>query len=397
MASNPHLQFESSGQSAEYNLRFFLMGLPSIEENGCTLMVPRRQARALCYYLAANEQAVARGHLMNLFWPDIAEDVARRSLSRLLSQTRSLLPDGRALQAVGDAVALCRQSMWADVSRFTELYSKRELLAVEREEIVALYRGPFLDGFALDQNPEFELWVSRERSCWEQRYLQTLLFLTDYYSAAGEYQAAIINAQRYLALDNLAEEVHRRLISLLALTGNSGAARRQFEACRQALHSELKVEPLEETCALHEAIARGQISAACDFLADPSCTRYSITPPRFEEKSIRRIDELFRYVVAEGWGKFLLLAGPKNGNQSSLLSSLARSLEETTEVVRVASYPGERQHPYHAVGELFRALLLSKQPLPVGLPRLWLTIAAKRWYSYGCKLTITVAMWDLEV
>jgi DNA-binding SARP family transcriptional activator len=309
---------------------------------------------------------------MNLFWPDTAEDVARRNLSRLLSQTRSLLPDGRALQAVGDAVALCRQSMWPDVSRFTELYSKRELLAVDREEIVALYRGPFLDGFALDQNPEFELWVSREQSCWEQRYLQTLLFLTDYYSAAGEYQAAIINAERYLALGNLYEEVHRRLMSLLALTGNSGAARRQFEACRQALHSELKVEPLEETCALHEAIARGQISAACNFPADPSCTPYSITPPRLEGKTIRSTGDLYRHVT-QGWGKFLLLAGTKNGNQSPPLSSLARSFEEIAEVVRVASYPGERQHPYHAVGELFRALLLSKQPLPVGLPRLWLT------------------------
>jgi len=32
-----------------------------------------------------------------------------------------------------------------------------------------LYRGPFLEGFALPDCPEFEAWLALERSAWERR------------------------------------------------------------------------------------------------------------------------------------------------------------------------------------------------------------------------------------
>src|SRR5262249_55246591 len=62
-----------------------------------------------------------------------------------------------------------------------------------------------------------------------------------------------------LAVDELAEEIHRRLIQLYAFGGDRGAALRQFERCSDALERELGLSPLPETRAVYEAALRGEL------------------------------------------------------------------------------------------------------------------------------------------
>src|SRR4029453_12169853 len=76
------------------------------------------------------------------------------------------------------------------------------------------------------------------------------------------YSDAIAAAQRYLATDELAEDIHRRLMMLYAAAGDRGAALRQFERCAALLERELGVSPLSETCAVYEAIRDGELSVA---------------------------------------------------------------------------------------------------------------------------------------
>jgi hypothetical protein len=86
------------------------------------------------------------------------------------------------------------------------------------------YRGPFLDGFALPDSVEFDAWASQERQVWERRYLDALAVLVEGYAAAGAYHAAIETAQRALATDELAEDMHRRLIALWPATAPQPSA-----------------------------------------------------------------------------------------------------------------------------------------------------------------------------
>jgi len=71
---------------------------------------------------------------------------------------------------------------------------------------------------------EFELWADLERSAWESHYLEALAALVEAQAAQGKYLAAIEYARRYLAIDDLAEEMHRRLMVLYAAIGDRGAA-----------------------------------------------------------------------------------------------------------------------------------------------------------------------------
>lgn len=64
-------------------------------------------------------------------------------------------------------------------------------------------------------------------------------------------------ALRVLAVDELAEDMHRRLIELYGVVGDRAGAFRQFEHCVAVLERELGVSPLPETRAVYEAVRDG--------------------------------------------------------------------------------------------------------------------------------------------
>lgn len=224
----------------EADLRIYLLGLPRAEYLGGVLAVPRRQVRALLFRLAARLQPVSREHLCFLFWPDLPESTARRNLSRLLPQLRSALRVPQALVITDDQVWLDPGRIWSDTATFERLCAERE---PQRQinafaQAIDLYRGPFLDAFFLPGSPEFESWVSLEREGWQQLYLKLLAFLVEKHVAREDYAAAITYARRYLETDDLAEDIHRRLIELYAAVGDRGAALRQYERCAATLERE---------------------------------------------------------------------------------------------------------------------------------------------------------------
>ena len=131
-----------------------------------------------------------------------------------------------------------------------------------RRRLSELYHGPFLDGFALPDCPEYGDWQLQVQAQTEQRYLAALSRLIDARRAAGELDAALAYARRYLAVDDLAEDVHRRLIELHGARGDRGAATRQFEQCALILERELGVKPLPETRAAYETALGSAAGAA---------------------------------------------------------------------------------------------------------------------------------------
>jgi predicted ATPase/DNA-binding SARP family transcriptional activator/uncharacterized protein HemY len=242
-------------------LRITLLGPPTATWAGGALAIPRRQARALLFRLAAQAAPVSREQLCFLFWPDEPDASARRSLAHLLTHLRRALPVPELLIASSDQVGLNSASVWVDTLTCERLIATADprARAAALQQAADLARGPFLAGFSLPDRPEFDEWAAGERQIWERRSLETLAALTEHHTALGDYGAAIGAAQRYLAIDELAEEIHRRLIQLYALSGDRGAALRQFERCREALERELGISPLPETHAVYEAAVSGKL------------------------------------------------------------------------------------------------------------------------------------------
>ena len=254
------LSYAPTVQLTAAPLSVTLLGPPQITLAGAPLALPRRQMRALLYRLAVAQQPVPRDQLCFLFWPDIADTAARRNLTVLLNQLRQALPAPNLLQTQHDLIQLDPAHIQTDTVAFADALT----LATNRGELahvasaVELYTGPFLDGFSLPASAEFGNWVMQERQSWERRYLDALTMLVDGYADRADYAQAIAAAQRALAVDELAEEMHRWLIALYAMIGDRTAALRQFERCVVVLERELGVSPLPETRAVYEAVRRGE-------------------------------------------------------------------------------------------------------------------------------------------
>lgn len=247
-------------QLAEAPLHIVVLGPPDVRWQAQSLTLPRRQARALLYRMAASSVPVPRDHLCFLLWPDIAESTARRNLTVLLNLVRRALPQPDMLITSDDAIMLDRAAVWSDAPAFADMQAgalrdrRLDLLA----NAVAMYRGPFLHGFSLPSSPDFAEWIDHERHSWERRYLEALGTLVDGYTALHDFGAAITTAQRYVATDELAEEMHARLIALYAAVGDRAAALRQYERCVVALERELGIDPLPETRAVYQAVRDGE-------------------------------------------------------------------------------------------------------------------------------------------
>lgn len=270
-------------------LTLTMLGAPQLSWVGNPIPLARRQMRALLFRLAVTMRPVARDQLCFLFWPDIADGAARRNLTVLLNQLRQALPLPNLVQSQGDLVLLDPTQLQTDTVAFADALAKAVQGGTPAPLVAAveLYSGPFLAGFSLPASAEFDAWVAQERQSWERRYLDALAMLVDWHSERGAYPEAIAMAHRALAVDELAEEMHRRLITLYAATGDRRRALHQFEECIIALERELGVSPLPETRAVYDAVRQGQPlngvgynSNGASHSAPPvSVTPISTTPP----------------------------------------------------------------------------------------------------------------------
>ena len=236
------------------------------------------KVRALLAYLAVERtRPHSRDTLAGLFWSEQSDTAARRNLRQALSNLRKTLRDDRAaspfLLVTRSAVQFDPHSSHTlDVARFSNLletcdrHRHRRLGAcgacVRRlEQAVALYRGDFLRGFYIEDSVAFQDWVILTRERYHRQTVQTLSALVDYHEARRDYRTARRYANLQVELDPWREEAHRRLMRLLALSGERSAALMQFTRCRKTLKRELGVPPSPETRVLYERIKTGDLDA----------------------------------------------------------------------------------------------------------------------------------------
>ncbi len=238
-------------------LRIALLGSPQLtlgetEING---RLPAKAQMMLCYLVCAS-QIQPRSRLTGLLWGDKPEADARRSLRVDLSKMRRILPD--YLIADRASITFNREAdYWLDVESFEYTLKRADGVAGAAQrailrDAVALYRGDFLEGAAIDGESIYEEWILPERERLRQLVLNALDRLIAICIEQGDNEAGIQYAQRLLRLDEWREDAHRQLMRMYARSGQRMLALRQFEICRDVLEREFSVPPAAATLALYE-------------------------------------------------------------------------------------------------------------------------------------------------
>ncbi len=228
--------------------------------------LPAQRIRfALLVYLAV-ERNVARDEASGLFWPDSSEERARHALSQSLYELKRILGDDWVMTQGGRLVI--GPQLGIDAVRFTE-----HMKAGAVNDALKLYRGPFLSGFTLPNNEEFEKWLDRNRAQYERanrkaRHDQVEALITN-----NRLAEAIEGARAWVDVDPLDDEAHHRLIELLGNAGDRAEALTIYAQYEQRLSEELNVTPLDHTRALVQRLRD----------ADP--TRVQPTPVRAAQSS----------------------------------------------------------------------------------------------------------------
>ncbi len=221
-----------------FKLRTFgsltLLGGPAEE----ALAVSRRKPLALLALLAgASELGVSRDKIAAFLWPEGEPERARGVLKQTLYSLRQEL--GEPDLILGSAELRLNPALIdVDLWRF-------ELAVTENRpaEAAALYHGPFLDGFHLNDAPDFERWVDNQRDRLGRRFAAQIEILALEAMGRNDPRAA---AEWWLRLTELDPYDARAVSGLLHAclgAGDRPRAIRYAERHMALLRKELEITP----------------------------------------------------------------------------------------------------------------------------------------------------------
>ncbi len=228
----------------------------------------RRRLALLSTLACTGDRGLSRDQLLLLFWPDSPQKKARHSLDQLLYAIRDTVDDG--LFAGINPIRLNADVITSDVGAFTDALREGHF-----SRAVALYRGPFLDGFHLSETREFEAWVDLQRDRLARSYSDALETLAREATASGQYRAAVSWQRKLADADPVSTRYALDLMRALMLAGDRTAAIAHGTQYRRGYASEL---------------GTGGINAIDALLAELRTTAQSFELPTLSPAAVSDVD-----------------------------------------------------------------------------------------------------------
>jgi DNA-binding SARP family transcriptional activator len=226
-----------------------------------------KKTLALLCYLTTEGGRHPRRELAELLWPQSDQQHARTDLRSALARLRKTLGEDTAhgqearffsvngdllglelrgieldLEALEAAVSLARTATSSGGRSADDAVGHRDLIG-RLEGDLGLYRGEFMEGFSLEDAPEFELWLEGERTRWHRVFGELCERLSRLQGEAGQPEEAIETARLWVRRTPLEEVAHQQLMELLSRAGESEGALLVYEDYRNTLRRRLGMEP----------------------------------------------------------------------------------------------------------------------------------------------------------
>ncbi|HEY7237069.1 MAG TPA: BTAD domain-containing putative transcriptional regulator, partial [Gemmatimonadaceae bacterium] len=196
----------------------------------------RRRLALLAIIAAAGDRGYSREKLLAMLWPESDAESARHALSQLLFVVKRDLQCGELFMG-GAELRLNPRELSSDVAELD-----RHVLGKDDAAAVALYGGPFLDGFHLRAGPEFERWQEEQRARLAKTYARALERLAAAAEARGDLLDAVGSRRRLAATDPLNTRLALALMRSLAASGDVAGALQHARLHETLLREELGVE-----------------------------------------------------------------------------------------------------------------------------------------------------------
>ncbi|MGO9750236.1 MAG: AAA family ATPase [Solirubrobacteraceae bacterium] len=331
------------------SLRISLLGAPLVEVDDQPLAVDTRKAVAMLALLSVTGHAHSRAVIANLLWPDLDSERSGAALRRTLSALRSGLGEERVVSD-RNSVAVVLDGAWFDLAQARAVAADPNAAIGALRSACELHRGDLMAGFALRDSVEFDDWLRDAQDEVRRERAVLLDRLTDALAAAGRADEAVARARERLALDELHEPTHRRLIELYAAAGRRGDAIAQYRECVRVLDRELGVAPLSETTELYDAVSAGTV---------PRVHVIERAQPAGELALVGRDRELGQlsaaYARVGDGGGLVVIDGESGVGKTRLAQeAISRLTDQGARVVVARPHAGEQGLAYGVIAALLR-------------------------------------------
>jgi DNA-binding SARP family transcriptional activator len=196
----------------------------------------RRRLALLALLAAAGERGLSRDRIVACLWPESDAEAGRHALEQLVHAVRRTL--GESVFSGVNPLALNPAAVASDVAEFEHAFAQGELTVA-----AALYRGPFLNGFYLEDGSEFERWTEAERARFAGRHVEMLQRLGDDAETAGDVVAAAGWRKQLVEADPLSSRHALAYMRALVARGDRAAALQHARVHETLVRQELDCEP----------------------------------------------------------------------------------------------------------------------------------------------------------
>ena len=286
---------------------------------------PRRLA-LLALLAAAGPKGRTRDQVLAVLWPESSPERARAVLSQTLYSLSNDLGDDVVLATTAD-LRLDPARLTSDIDEFRKAMSVHDW-----NRATQLSTGPFLDGFYLNDAPEFERWVEDERTVLSKEGMKAIERVARAASESGRLDEALEHWERLTRIDPLSSAHAIAYMNALVQRGDRTSALAHGQAHAEFVRKELETDPEPEVVHLLARLRTGgaKLASARESAVDPIRVTPSVVP-RIEERtpppSTPNARPLRRRTVATvitlgvvgllGWGATVRFA---DGNDAQVLA-----------------------------------------------------------------------------
>lgn len=260
-----------------------LFGRFELTASDGTIPLPGRKLAGLLAYLAcAAPRRQPREKLANLLWGSHFETQARQNLRQSLVRLRRIL-GADSIYSDDHDVWLAPGVIECDAVRFEALIveGSRASLAAAAD----LYRAPLLTDLNIEEDAWSE-WRDQERERLEDLAVDSMVRHGQHALQSGNPEAALKNANRAIAVNDLREDAHRLIIQALTATGRKAEALKRYQELVALLKRELNIEP----DAVTQSLVAGLRSAGSSDPAHARESSGSVDEPAPEAVAVASLD-----------------------------------------------------------------------------------------------------------
>lgn len=296
-----------------------LLGRPTVTVEGDTYELPTGRRGAVWLFVVHQHRWVDRDELAFLLWPDHPQGRANANVRQVLTAV-ARAPWGRRLERTRGSV---RCLLDTDVAAFEAAAREQR-----HEDALEWYGGAFLDGFVIDDAPEFMRWLEFERAALHDRWRTFALHAIDRSIDCQRYDDALRLADRLLGHDPLDDDAAWGAMLAADATGQPRRALLTFEALRTELQRDLHLEPSPRTAELARRIANAATPRRATSVTIPEAPR--VHEASFASRFVGRARELeeLAALVTTPAARLVTLVAPGGMGKSWLARALGSRVSD---------------------------------------------------------------------